>query len=115
MGVSRGPTLNRARGDTEPFTLQFNSSGSPVDLSTMTLTMTMSPERNPTDATNQVFSVVATYPNGGSDGLALFTYPSNALNISQGTYYYDVQRVSGGNILTWIKGVVEICQDITKS
>jgi hypothetical protein len=106
-----------ARGDNDPRTFTLRDSlGVAIDISTWTLTMAVSTEKDPTDTAAQIFQVAGIQPGGGTDGVVTFTPPANSLDtVSAGLKaFYDIQRTAP-NIKTLIKGNVQFVMDIDKS
>ena len=104
------------RGDTAAKQLTLQRDGSAVDLTGIsTLTITGNTERNPSDATNQIFTATMTITDA-SAGQCEFELASDALDdYAPGNYYYDIQGTdSSSNIQTFVKSVFAIGQDITK-
>jgi hypothetical protein len=106
------------RGDTAEITLAFveaEDTDTAYDLTGLTLTITANTERNPTDATNEQWSVAMTLVSA-SGGTAKFTLNATQANMTPGTYYFDVESVDGGGLIkTLYKGSFIVLQDINKA
>lgn len=97
-------------------TLKDKSSKDAIDLTGKTVKVTVNSEENPTDTTNQLFSLAATIlsATGGRISVA----PSKAQSAqTPGTYYYDVQITTTATSVvdTAGKGEWVFIQDITKA
>jgi hypothetical protein len=106
------------RGDTAAIGLSFVQKESPsqaYDLSGLTLTITANTEQNPTDATNEIWSVAMTVTSAVG-GVAEFELNATQANMTPGTYYFDVESVNGASkIKTLYKGAFTVKQDINKA
>lgn len=105
------------RGDTAPIGLSFVQKEDPAqayDLSGLTLTITANTHQNPTDDTNELWSVSMTVTSA-SGGLAEFSLNATQADMSPGTYYFDVESLNGSSkIKTLVKGAFKVLQDIHK-
>jgi len=111
--------ITLVRGDTEPLTLKFwadRKAGTVYDLSDVTsAVLTADPEKDPADATNNLFSLTGTIADPTS-GIITFSISESEADIEPGTYYYDVQFIkTGGYKKTPIKDKFIVTQDITKA
>lgn len=107
--------IDRVRGDTyaDQITVKNYRTGAVVDLTNCTLTLTLNSERNPTDATTQIFQITGVVDNPAT-GVATFTPTTEMVN-RVGLYYYDIQLIDGNGIIrTLVKDVYQFTQDITK-
>lgn len=107
--------LNRRRGDTyaDQFEVTSETTGSAIDITGYTFTMTIASKLNPADDTFKLFEVAGTITSAG-EGLVEFG-PSSAQTDRVGVFYFDISMVDGsGGIRTIDKGKYEITQDITK-
>ena len=104
------------RGDSYPkeFTITDQATGNPVNLTGFVLTMTVNSDSDPTDNTNEVFTVTGVVTDA-AEGKVTFTPTAENNSISAVTYYYDIQMVGGGITRTVIKDKYIITQDINKS
>lgn len=106
-----------ARGDDDArvFTIR-DSSGSPVDISTWTLSMAVNLQINPTDVTDEIFQVAGVFVTDGTDGQISFTPPANSLDsvTAPGQAFYDINRLTPSK-KTLVKGKVEFVMDVDKS
>lgn len=113
-----GVAFKMFRGDTAAKALSFvqdESPSQPYDLSGLTLTITANSDQNPTDATNELWSVSMTVTSA-LNGLAEFSLNATQADMSPGTYYFDIESVNGaGGILTLYKGAFKVLQDINKA
>lgn len=108
-------TICWARGDNDARTFTItDGSGNPIDISTWTLQLTVSTERNPDDASEQIFAATGVPVTDGSDGQVSFQPAAGALDsVNPGTAFYDIARTAP-DVKTLIKGKVEFIQDIGK-
>lgn len=109
------------RGDTRPFTIalteeQADGTEEPLDLTGSSLLLTVDPSATPTNDTANVFQLTATLAGDPTTGIATFQVQSaDWVGVAAGSYFYDVELTdSAGDILTILKGVFLIPQDITK-
>lgn len=104
------------RGDTAAITLSFvDEDGDAYDLTGLTLTITANTEREPTDATNEQWSVAMSLVSA-SGGTASFSLDATQADMTPGTYYFDVESVDGSaKIKTLHKGSFRVLQDINKA
>lgn len=106
------------RGDTAPIGLSFVQKEDPTqayDLSGLTLTITANTQQNPTDDTNELWSVAMTITSAVG-GLAEFSLNATQADMSPGTYYFDVASVNGSSQKKTIyKGAFKVLQDIGKT
>ena len=114
-GVAAMSSITRYRGDTAPDRFTITSEGIPVDITGCTFKLTVNSERDPTDATNQLFTVngvITSAPAGNVD----FSPTALQTDIAPGRYYYDVQMTDATTAIRTVqKGSYRIVQDITKS
>lgn len=105
--------LERARGDTFPFTFVVkDGAGTAIDITGFTFLLTVGTKENPPDITTQLFQLTGTVVNGPL-GRVQFAPAANQPT-TVGSYYYDVQMTSGGAVRTIIKSTYKVVQDITK-
>jgi hypothetical protein len=106
-----------ARGDNDPrvFTIR-DSNGAAVDISTWTLSMAVNTDKDPTDTTNEIFSVAGVFVTDGTDGQISFTPPAFSLDaVTAGLKaFYDINRLTP-SIKTLVKGNVQFVMDVDKS
>lgn len=107
-----------ARGDSSArgFTIKDSSVSPsvPIDITGFSFKLTVNSEKDPTNQTNEIFSVVGTIVDG-PNGKVSFAPSSTETNVAPGPYYYDIEQTDlGGLISTLIKGKCKIIQDITK-
>lgn len=105
----------RTRGDTFPldYTLR-DDQGTAIDITTFSFKLTVDPSPDPTDASTNLFQLVATIVDGVN---GRFQFPITTVQADQApeTYFYDLQMIDGGgNIRTIAKGKFTFTQDITK-
>lgn len=108
--------LTRKRGDTYPdiFTITSEQTGEAVDITGYTFLMTVDPEKDPDDATNNLFQLTGTITNA-SAGVMQFAPSAVQADQEIGTYYYDAQLIDdSGYIRTFESGKYKFVQDITK-
>ena len=109
--------LQRKRGDTFPFVMTFTNSvsGTPIDLTGTTVTLTLNQQIDPTDATipPQILQLSGVLSGTPTDGVATFTLTESEAD-QVGFFFYDVQRLIGTDKRTLAEGSFEFIQDITK-
>lgn len=107
--------LCRTRGDTTLFTLTItDGSGTAINITGYTITLTVDPSDEPSDATGNLFSLVATVTDG-PNGVATFELSAAQADQVPGEYFYDIQMLdTSGRIRTITKGSWDVVQDITK-
>lgn len=90
------------RGDTRTITATFvDSSGDPIDLTGGTVFFTASSNNSPTDDTAAIVEKNVTSFASPTSGVATITLNSDDTNdVTPGTYYYDLQFVSSGGVVT---------------
>lgn len=109
--------ITRFRGDTDPFRFKIwenKEAGTPADLSGDSFILTVDTLKNPPDDSTKLFSLTGVMPNPTNG--EIFFYPSELnVDLTPGTYYYDIQRTDVGNyIKTLVLDKLVITQDITK-
>jgi len=111
--------LEYYRGDSWPkgFTLKDKATGAALDITGCTFTMTVDPEKEPADNTNNLFSVAGIISGDPTEGKVTFTPTEVNTDQTPGKYYYDIQGEGGvlGTKRTVVKDVFKITQDITKT
>jgi hypothetical protein len=108
-------SISRYRGDTAADQFTITRDGTAVDITGCSFKLTVNSEKDPVDATTQLFTVDGTI-TGAAAGEVEFAPDATQADQSPGRYYYDVQMTDAtGAIRTAAKGVYRILQDITKS
>ena len=109
-------TICWARGDDDPRDFTLSDANGPIDISTWTMSMAVNTDKNPTNTTNEIFSVVGTFVTDGTDGQIRFTPPANTLDnvTAPGKAFYDINRLTPSK-KTILKGTVEFVMDVDKS
>lgn len=104
----------RKRGDTFTFTIVFNEGGSPKDFTGYTFKLAVNTEKNPDDATNQVF--LNTTATGDASGNVNITLSGSESDQLPKQYYYDLEGTDtgSGQIRTLATGKWIVVQDIAK-
>lgn len=105
----------RKRGDTYPiqFKLLDIKTGEPYNFSQNTFIMTVDPEKNPSTAENNIFSILGV-PIDPTEGTIEF-YPDVENVDHVGRFWYDIEMTdSEGRVRTLIKAKFQLNQDITK-
>lgn len=105
----------RGDDDSKTFTVR-DSAGAAVDISGWTLSMAVNTDLDPSDTTNEIFSVAGVFVTDGEDGKISFTPPANSLDnvAAPGVAYYDINRLTPSK-KTLVKGLVTFIMDIDKS
>lgn len=110
--------LTKFRGDTKPIAFKLwsdQAAGIALNITDYTFKLTVDPEEEPEDATNNLFSLDGQITEA-TDGE--FQFEPTALNMDQtpGEYYYDLQIIdASGYIETQFVKKFIIKQDITKA
>jgi hypothetical protein len=103
--------ITRFRGDTDPLVFTFSKNKVALDITGSTFTLSVSTEQSPTDAVYILqLSGVVTTP---LSGIVEFT-PSAIQADFIGSYFYDIEMVSGSVVKTVVSGKFKMLQDITK-
>lgn len=106
------------RGDTAAIGMSFvkkEDDSLAYDLTNLTLTITANTDQNPTDDTNELWSVAMTVTSAAG-GLAEFSLNATQADMTPGTYFFDVESINGsGGIKTIYKGSFIVRQDINKA
>ena len=108
--------LTRRRGDTyaDEFVIKSKATGLPIDITGYTFTLTVDPDKDPVDATNNLFTVDGTILDAVA-GRVEFA-PSAVQTDHVGSYYYEVQMVDAlGRKRTIVAAKYKLVQDIDKS
>lgn len=88
-------TITRRRGDTYADEITVtDSTGSAINITGYTFTMTLDPSKAPLDATANLYSITGTILNATAGRVEFAPTPLQA-DQTPGTYYYDVQMVDG--------------------
>ena len=97
-------SIKRFRGDTYPLIVTLKENGSPVDLSTATVTMTI--------GLSTPASITATVTDA-ANGVAQFDFTQTEVGTA-GRFSYDIQVEDGGYITTYVKDIFELIDDVSK-
>jgi hypothetical protein len=111
------PTIKYYRGDVYPKVITFTNkaTGLPVDLTGMTVTLTVNTEKDPVDATNQLFQVAGVIAADPKTGVVSFTPAVGDNDMVKAKYYFDVEAtITTVFKKTLMKGYWIITQDINK-
>ncbi len=110
-------TICVTRGDTLPFAFNVKDDSDPavaIDITGFSFLLTVDPDPNPTDATDNVFQLTGTITDG-PNGVVQFQMTPAQADQTPGALFYDLQQTdTGGNIRTLAKGKFEFKQDVTK-
>ena len=108
-------TICWGRGDSSAkgFIIQ-DSAGVAIDITGFTFKLTVNSEKDPSDATNEKFSIVGAITDA-PNGKVAFSPTVTDTDITPDTYFYDIEQTAGGAISTLIIGKALIIQDITKT
>jgi hypothetical protein len=108
-------TINRYRGDTAPDQFTITRDDVAVDITGYTFKLTVNSESDPTDATNELYSLDGSITDAAA-GYVEFAPTAMEADQTPDEYYYDVEMTDDlGAILTIAKGRYRYKQDITKS
>ena len=108
-------TICWGRGDSSAkgFTVK-DSDEVAINITGFTFKLTVNSEKDPTDTTNQKFTVVGAITDAPNGKVAFSPTTANT-DIEPGTYFYDIEQTDGGAaISTLIIGKCIIIQDISK-
>ena len=112
--MSTAITFYRGDSYSKEFTITDKDSGSAIDISGYTFTLTVDSKQNPdTPSTTEIFSVAGVITDA-ANGKVTFTPTINNNDQTAKKYYYDVQMEDGSTKRTIIKDTYTITQDITK-
>ena len=103
------------RGDSSAkgFTVQ-DSNEVAIDITGFTFKLTINSEKDPTDTTNQQFTITGAITDATA-GKVAFSPTTTDTDITPDTYFYDIEQTDdGGAVSTLIIGKCLIVQDITK-
>lgn len=106
-----------ARGDDDPKTFTIKDSlGVAIDISGWTLNMAVNTDKDPADATNEVFNVLGVFVTDGTDGKISFTPPPTSLDAvtAPSKAFYDVNRLTPSK-KTLVKALVRFVMDVDKT
>lgn len=104
--------ITRSRGDTYPIEILVTADDVALDISSCTFTLTVDPNKNPVDATDNVIVLTGSLP--GDTGRVDFPLTDEQAD-NLGKYYYDIQMIdASGLIRTIAKDRFIWVQDITK-
>lgn len=111
------PTIDicRSRGDTYPwvFTIK-DSDGVAVNITGYSFSLTVDPDREPVNTTNNLFTLAGSIIDG-PNGRVQFELSTVQANQTPGIYYYDLSMQDGaGALRTVARGAFEFDQDVTK-
>lgn len=104
------------RGDSYPriFTILNAATSVAIDITNYTFKLTVNRDRDPVDASNQLFQIDGIIADGPA-GQVSFSITSGHTGINPGQYYYDVQMTTDeGDVRTIVKAVFAITMDVTK-
>ena len=105
----------RKRGDTyaNEFIIK-DSAGTVIDITGYSFTLTVDPQKNPTDDSNNLFQLAGNITDG-PNGAVEFAPSAVQADQEPGTYYYDLQMTDlSGAIRTVALDKYKFVQDITK-
>jgi hypothetical protein len=103
------------RGDTAAWTFSIkDSAGAAVNITGFSFLLTVDPEADPLNATNNLFQLTGTITNGPG-GIVEFSMSALQADQTPAVYYFDLQMTDlATKIRTVAKGKFEFKQDITK-
>ena len=107
--------IERKRGDTyaDEFELTSESTGLVIDITGYTFLLTIDPEKDPVDDTNNLYQLTGNITDA-ANGLVEFV-PTEANTDLLGRYYFDAQLIgTDGRLRTFDSGKYKFVQDITK-
>lgn len=88
--------ITRTRGDTyaDELVIKSKKTKLPIDITGYTFTMTLDPEKEPIDATNNLYSLTGVILDAAA-GRVEFAPTEIQADQLPGTYYFDVQMIDG--------------------
>jgi len=98
-------TIKRFRGDTYPLVVTLKENGTPVNLTTATVVLTIAMDPNVT---------VPAVKTDAAGGKVQFNFTAGMVS-DAGRYEYDIQVTDGGIITTFVKDAFELIDDVTKT
>lgn len=103
------------RGDTAAWTFSIrDSAGVAVNIAGFSFVLTVDPEADPADATNNLFALTGTITDG-PNGVVEFAMSAGQSDQTPAVYFFDLQMTDNAlKIRTLAKGKFEFKQDITK-
>jgi hypothetical protein len=103
----------RGDSDAKGFIVQ-DDAGVAVNITGFSFKLTVNSEKNPTDMTNEQFSLSGVITDAVNGKVAFSPTTANT-DITPTTYFYDIEQTdTGGAIKTLIKAKCKIIQDLTK-
>lgn len=108
--------IERKRGDTwaDEFVIKNKKTKAPINLAGYSFVLTVDPNKEPPDATTNLYSVTGVILDAAAGRVEFPPLPADVDRT--GTFYYDVQMTDGaGRKRTVISGKYIFKQDITKS
>lgn len=109
--------LTRFRGDTKPIAFKLwldKAAGLALDITDYSFSLTIDPEEEPIDATNNILSLDGTITSA-EDGEFQFEPTAEQMDITPGEYYYDLEVIDASGVIeTQFVKKFTIKQDITK-
>ncbi len=107
--------LEVVEGDTSTINCTFtDSDGNAINVSTYSFFMTVKSGVNDTDANAVIKQEPADFSvSGAGNNIASTTISATDNTIDAGTYYYDIQYVTGADVVTVVKGIYKVVDQIT--
>jgi hypothetical protein len=113
LDVAQRLDITCRKRDTFKLTINFaDSSGTAIDLSGYNFKMDVRDATNSTDIIADTLIVPTTNAGGVLGKLELDITDSN-MNVTAGTYIYDLQATLSGTVTTWMYGIFTINDDVT--
>lgn len=87
--------IRLVQGDTRPYirlTLK-DADGNPINVANAVVRIKF----RASGATQSLFTIICLQPNGGTDGMVVFSFPAGALNVDPGPYEGEVEIDFGVN------------------
>ncbi len=106
------------RGDSYPLSLTVKNKATklPIDIDSYSFVLTVNKQKDPVDATEQMFTVVGVLDADTSTGKVVFTPSIADGDFAKGPYYFDVQMIDAdAHVRTIAKHKWSQYQDISKS
>jgi hypothetical protein len=103
------------RGDTRDYALTFTSNGAAYNISGATIWFTLKKNRLDAD-TQAALQKTLTQHSDPSHGITTLSLTASDTAIEPGRYFYDFQvKTQSGVIITFLSGVVNVLEDVTRT
>ena len=115
MSIYVGTISSFYRGETKEFNILFKRGGSPVDITSDTVTFRMKSNKDDTDA-SAALTKQADVATQGASGWALFALSTTDTEVTEDTYFCDIEWVlSGGEEFIAYDNTIEVKARVSDS